>query len=306
RLDFILEDTAAHHLLTHSDLSDMFDGYGDSLFVTTMDTFQEVLEGYSATSLDSRPTPEQLVYVIYTSGTTGVPKGVMVEHGNLLDYIEGLITTLDINQVYSYGLMSTPSADLGNTVLFGSLCTGGILHAFSRDTLMSTNDLFSYFDTHKVDIIKIVPSHWSSLSIGDSILLPERAIIFGGEILPMDVVKKIQDSTSCIDIINHYGPTETTIGKLLHKIDLDSSYSEIPLGYPFSNTGVYILDHHNGLLPRGVVGELCIDGSGLARGYLNKEAITAEKFIDHPFKSEGRLYKTGDLARWLPDGTIGF
>ena len=306
RLDFIIEDTAACQLLTHSDLLGLFDGHGDNLMVTAIDTLQEVLKSYSGSPADIRPVSEQLAYVIYTSGTTGVPKGVMIEHGNLLDYIKGLISTIDITGPCSYGLMSTPSADLGNTVLFGSLSTGGVLHTFSRETLMSANELHSYFDIHDVDIIKIVPSHWSSLSMDSGVLLPERAIIFGGEVLSADIVKKIQDLALSVRIINHYGPTETTIGKLLHKVDFSRSYSEIPLGNTFSNTGIYILDNDCRLLPQGVVGELCIDGSGLGRGYLNRQDLTSEKFIRHPFKPGERLYKTGDLARWLPDGTVGF
>ncbi|WP_282090429.1 AMP-binding protein, partial [Aquimarina algiphila] len=139
--------------------------------------------------------PDDLAYVLYTSGSTGVPKGVMITHGNLLDYLSGLIASLGLDKgIYSYGLMSTPSADLGNTVLFGSLSTGGVLHLFSREMVMDVYSLISYFDTNPIDIIKMVPSHWYSLCSGDGIFLPDRSIIFGGEKLTNGVLDKIKES----------------------------------------------------------------------------------------------------------------
>nr|WP_282081998.1 non-ribosomal peptide synthetase [Aquimarina algiphila] len=157
-----------------------------------------------------------------------------------------------------------------------------------------------------MDIIKMVPSHWYSLCSGDGIFLPDRSIIFGGEKLTNGVLDKIKESNSDVAVYNHYGPTETTVGKLIHKVDLDRDYTNIPIGKPFSNSGVYVLDSNMHLVPIGVVGELYIDGLGVSQGYLNNADLTTETFVSHPFNEGARMYKTGDLARWSEEGTIEF
>ena len=250
--------------------------------------------------------PENVIYLIYTSGSTGEPKGVMVEHRNVVDYLYGLVQALEIDEPETYGLMSTPAADLGNTVLFGALISGGLLHTFSKETLMNPIKLMSYFDKHRIDVIKIVPSHWLSLCYENELLLPEKTIVFGGEKLSTDIVSEINARKPNITIYNHYGPTETTIGKLMHKVNAEQHYKDIPIGKSFSNAGAYVLDKEHRLLPTGIAGELYIDGAGLARGYLNSAELTSEKFIPHPFKKDKRMYATGDLVRWLPDGNIAF
>jgi amino acid adenylation domain-containing protein len=308
RLDFILGDTGCGQVLTHAGLSELFEGHEDELKVIELDMISDALDAHSGLTLTDLPAAEQLVYVIYTSGTTGVPKGVMIEHKSLLDYVAGLVSELALDTAYAYGLMSTPSADLGNTVLYGALVTGGLLHTFSKDTLMNAAGLLSYFNTHQVDIIKIVPSHWLSLSHGEDVLLPREMIVFGGEALNGEVIKKIKGKDASLRVVNHYGPTETTIGKLLYKADLtgEEEHVTVPIGKPFSRAGAHILDEQQALVPVGVVGELCIEGIGLARGYLNRTDQTEEKFIRHPFKPEERLYRTGDLAYRLADGNIVF
>uniref|UniRef100_UPI002493B030 condensation domain-containing protein n=1 Tax=Aquimarina algiphila TaxID=2047982 RepID=UPI002493B030 len=138
------------------------------------------------------------------------------------------------------------------------------------------------------------------------IFLPDRSIIFGGEKLTNGVLDKIKESNSDVAVYNHYGPTETTVGKLIHKVDLDRDYTNIPIGKPFSNSGVYVLDSNMHLVPIGVVGELYIDGLGVSQGYLNNAGLTTETFVSHPFNEGARMYKTGDLALWSEEGTIEF
>ncbi|WP_212003973.1 non-ribosomal peptide synthase/polyketide synthase [Chitinophaga sp. HK235] len=306
RISFILEDSGCKQLLTHTGLSDVFKALKDDVKMIYLDQLSETLNDYSTSPLKTQIYPDQLIYVIYTSGTTGMPKGVMIEHRNLLDYVHGLLAKVQIDASYSYGLMSTPAADLGYTVLYGALATGGQLHTFSKETLTNAAGLLSYFREHAIDFIKIVPSHWASICQNEEILLPQKGIIFGGERLTNEIIASIKHSGSSIRVYNHYGPTETTIGKLMHTVDLDKVYQQIPLGKVFSNAGVYILNTEQQLVPPGVIGELCIAGAGLARGYLKRPELTAAKFIAHPFKAGERLYRTGDLARWLPDGNVEF
>ncbi|AMP99734.1 Nonribosomal peptide synthetase [Pedobacter cryoconitis] len=243
-----------------------------------------------------------IAYVIYTSGSTGKPKGVMVSHFALVDYVMGIIQRTNIGSCKSFGLVSTIAADLGNTVLYTSLLTGGRLQLFTAKEIINPDKMYS----SKVDCLKIVPSHWKSLQAPSGIVLPNKCLIFGGEQLTDDVLDMLRRNDADCEVYNHYGPSETTIGKLLKHIDLGNIEDHISLGSPFGNNEVYILDPKQQLLPIGVVGEICISGNGLANGYLNNPELTADKFIPNPFRREKLMYKTGDLGKWLADGNVEF
>jgi amino acid adenylation domain-containing protein/non-ribosomal peptide synthase protein (TIGR01720 family) len=247
-------------------------------------------------------SPEDVAYMIYTSGSTGDPKGVLVQHSSLMDYIHGILATTAISTCQSFGLLTTIAADLGSTSIYPALSTGKQLHIFNDEELR-TPELASKID---VDCIKVVPSHWQSLQDENSTFLPKRCIIFGGEELTSTIVAMVNDRGFDGVMYNHYGPTETTIGKLICEIDFKAEQPEIRLGKPFGNNKVYILDSQLKLSPIGVVGQICISGNGVAKGYHNNAEATADKFVSNPFWSEQRLYKTGDLGRILPDGSIQF
>ena len=260
-------------------------------------------------NLPAKVLPGHLAYVIYTSGSTGIPKGVMIEHRNITDYINGLNDKTGINDCSSFGLVSTIATDLGNTVIFPSLVSGGALHIFSKESVSNIEHLHNYFAVNNIDCLKIVPSHWKALSLDDKLLLPSKLVIFGGEALPAKMVDDIQAAgTECI-IVNHYGPTETTIGKLLYIVVPGTKHEyTIPIGKPFSQTKVLVLTKNLKLCPIGVPGQLYITGNGLARGYLNNPELTNEKFIQNPFSKKGNslMYATGDLVKYLADGNILF
>lgn len=254
-----------------------------------------------------RPVASDLAYVIFTSGSTGRPKGVMVTHSNLVDYTKGLFVNTDIKQSNHFALMSNIATDLGNTVLYGSLLSGGCLFLPPKEKLLLAEEMHNYFIQHKIDCIKIVPSHWNILNKDDQLLLPEKMIVFGGDVLPSSMVDAIRKQNPKVKIINHYGPTETTIGKLLNNIDADHKYSNIPIGEPFSDTSIYVVDLDLKLCPVGIPGELLIGGKGVTNGYLNNLELTEKQFIQNPFSDrEEKVYRTGDLVRILPDGKIEF
>ena len=231
----------------------------------------------------------------------------MVEHGNLVDYVLGLDKTIGVGTSASYALVSSFATDLGNTVIFSSLLLGGSLHIISKQNVSSSNYLVQYFKNYAIDCLKIVPSHYKALC-NETLLLPNKFLIFGGEALPTQLVKRIISARPSCKIINHYGPTETTIGKLLHVVDTEAQYGQtIPLGMPFSNTGVVIMSNDMQVCPAGIPGQLFIAGAGVARGYLNNEELTNQKFINLPVGTRTvRMYATGDLVKTLHTGDIEF
>ncbi|MEG4838961.1 amino acid adenylation domain-containing protein [Microcoleus sp. B9-D4] len=255
---------------------------------------------------------ENLAYIIYTSGSTGTPKGVAIEHRQLLNYLHGIQEKLNLPSGANYATVSTFAADLGHTVIFPALCSGGCLHIISQERATDTQAMAAYFQQHSIDCLKIVPSHLKALLSADnaSQILPKKRLILGGEPLMWNLIETIQKYNPDCSIFNHYGPTETTVGVLTYQVKMqgDRISQTVPLGRPLPNTQIYLLDSHLQPVPVGVAGELYIAGAGLARGYLNQPELTAEKFICKSLtqEPETRLYKTGDLARYLPDGNIEF
>ena len=250
------------------------------------------------------------VYVIYTSGSTGTPKGVVVEHQQLLAYVQAIVDRLDLQDQANFALVSTFAADLGHTVTFPALCTGGCLHVFSQDRASDPQYLWSYFTRHAIDCVKIVPSHLSMLVGSATGTLPLRHVILGGETTHWKLIERIHELAPQCRVYNHYGPTETTVGAVSGRVQRDGAdaSSAVPLGRPIANVQVFILKDNLTPACIGEAGELYIGGQGVSRGYLKEPALTAEKFIPHPYCNEAgkRLYRTGDRARYLTNGQIQF
>lgn len=254
-----------------------------------------------------------LAYVIYTSGSTGRPKGVGIEHRNIVNYVLGVSERLQLQPGMNYATVSTVAADLGNTVIFPALATGGCLHVISQERAESQAMLSDYFKRESIDVLKIVPSHLAALQSGRNPerVMPRKRLILGGEASRLDWIERLRVLSPGCEIYNHYGPTETTVGVLTYHVgpDLPNTRSgTLPLGRPLPNSRIYILDGSGQPVPVGAEGELHIGGSGVARGYLNRPDLTAEKFVPDHFSPDrdGRIYRTGDLARYLPDGNIEF
>ena len=260
-------------------------------------------------------SPHDLAYVIYTSGSTGTPKGVAVRHCNLVNYSHFLCRRLGVNQygeAFQFATVSTIAADLGNTAIFPSLISGGCLHVIGFEQAMSPALFAEYSAKHPIDVLKITPSHIASLLDANYPgVLPRKFLVLGGEAARWDLIERVRKLGSCA-VLNHYGPTEATVGCCTFSVDqIDVSAWEpatVPIGRPIANDSVYILDPKMNPVPVGMVGELCVGGAGIAQGYLNQPQQTGERFLPDPFSKEphGRLYRTGDLARFLPDGNIEF
>lgn len=257
--------------------------------------------------------PRNLAYVIYTSGSTGHPKGVCVEHRNIVNYVLGIAQRLRLEPGMNHATVSTIAADLGNTVIFPALATGGCLHIVSQERAEDPALLADYFERENIDVLKIVPSHLAALQAGrdPARLMPRRRLILGGEASRLEWIAQLGALAPDCAIFNHYGPTETTVGVLTFAVGphLPSTRSgTLPLGRPLPNSRVYILDADGQAVAVGERGEICIGGSGVARGYLNQPELSAAKFVadSRNADSGARMYRSGDLGRYLPDGNIEF
>ncbi|MBW4537633.1 MAG: amino acid adenylation domain-containing protein [Myxacorys chilensis ATA2-1-KO14] len=309
-----VQDARPIVLLTQERLLESVQSVLDStLQVICLDQDQNKIAQHSTSNPSNSATPESLIYVIYTSGSTGQPKGVAVEHRNLLNYLYGTFERLSLLAGAHFATVSTLSADLGNTAIFPALCTGGCLHVVSSDRVSDPQALADYCQRHPIDCLKIVPSHLQALltSAQTAAILPRQCLVLGGEAASWDLIKTIQNYAPNCRILNHYGPTEATVGVLTYAVPQGKNEPEstiVPLGRAIANTQIYLLNSHQQPAPIGVKGELYIGGDSLARGYLDRPDLTQEKFIPNPFNSQSgaRLYKTGDFARYLPGGTIEF
>jgi amino acid adenylation domain-containing protein/FkbM family methyltransferase len=256
--------------------------------------------------------PGHLAYVIYTSGSTGRPKGVCIEHRNIVNYVLGVAERLRLEPGMNHATVSTIAADLGNTVVFPALATGGSLHVVSQERAENPALLAEYFQRERIDVLKIVPSHLAALQTGPhpESVMPRSRLVLGGEASRLDWIARLRALAPGCEIYNHYGPTETTVGVLTYQVGPELPVTQsgtLPLGNPLPNIRVHILDASGRPTPIGEQGELHIGGRGVGRGYLGRPDLTAEKFIRDPFDApEERLYRTGDVARALPDGSLEF
>ncbi len=298
RLEFLRADSGAALTLDQAALDEILEGSDG---------------GAEAGTVPAVPTvPGSLAYVVYTSGSTGRPKGVAIGHLQLSHYVREIVGRLDLAASKSFAMVSTFAADLGNTVLFPALTTGGCLHLVSRERAADAEAFAEYLTRHSIDCLKIVPSHLVALQTASSPerALPRRHLILGGEATTRGVASLFQARRPGCEIFNHYGPTETTVGVATSLYRPDSTESEaapLPLGRPLPGTELYLLDAAFQPVPVGIPGELYIGGSGLAFGYLRRPELTAECFLPNPFRGSGaRLYRSGDLARRRSDGQLEF
>lgn len=261
--------------------------------------------------------PENLAYVIYTSGSTGEPKGVMVEHRNLNNLVVGLNRTIyqNYSQYLKVCLVSPFVFDASVKQIFGALLQGYGLFIVPEEARLDVEQLFEFYRKHAIDISDGTPAYIRILTeamVGSSSEPGVKHFLIGGEALSWKIVKDFfsgfPSRALLPKITNVYGPTECSVDTTAYDVPGENinSFADIPIGKPMPNCKVYILDSNKNLVPVGVTGELYISGAGVGRGYLLDEGLTREKFISNPFESGEKMYCSGDLARWLPDGNIIF
>jgi amino acid adenylation domain-containing protein len=311
RLEFMLADAQVSVLLTQSDLFedgesrlDDSDGRSSSLDRRVqricLDRDWELITRESDANLGNIPTADNLAYVIYTSGSTGQPKGVAIEHRNTVGFLSWVHSTFTQEELSGVLASTSICFDLSVFEIFAPLTCGGMV-ILAQDALA----LARIPNRTKVSLLNTVPSAMNELLNLVAIPQSVRVSNLAGEPLRTDLVRRIYESTSVRKVHDLYGPTE---GTTYSTWTCRTPNGLQTIGRPIANTQVYILDGSLNPVPVGVVGELHIGGDGLARGYLNRPELTSEKFIPNPLSADptSRLYKTGDLSRYLPDGNIEF
>ncbi|MCU5337595.1 non-ribosomal peptide synthetase, partial [Bacillus cereus] len=307
RVHYMMKDAEIQVLVTADDCAQKLSFEGTTVDISDLNNFTG-----DKTNVDIINQSSDLAYVIYTSGTTGQAKGVMIPHSSLINYCQAMIKKAVITSEDETALLSSHAFDLGYTTVYTALISGITLHILSEDMYRDPDQLVEY--TKTCTYLKMTPSLFSIMIHSGKIQKVVetgnlRLIILGGEPVNKNDLKRFSslNNKHTIRLINHYGPTESTIGCVAGEIDLDQidEFSNV-IGKPLDNIKAYILDPHRNLTPIGVPGELYISGDGLANGYVNKPELTVEKFIENPFDPGKRMYKTGDLVKRLPDGRIEF
>ncbi len=297
RVEYMLEDSKTTILLCTSKLEYTPEFNGEILIIDEM--LRETAFGETC-SLVGRSTPQDLAYVIYTSGSTGKPKGVMAGHigvANLKSYFEH---DLKINKEDNILQFASISFDASVWEIMMALLTGGTLCIPKKDTINDLRKMEKFINDNNITVATLPPAYAVHLE-SDNIHALKLLITAGSETTDA-IVKKW---SSKLQYINAYGPTETTVCATYWRAN-EANTEVISIGKPIPNTKVYILDKKNQLVPIGVRGQICISGDGLAKGYLNQPELTRMKFIEHPFLPNEKMYLTGDVGKWTPDGLIQF
>jgi len=304
RLSFMLADAGVPVLLTQHRLVARLPRPANLL---CLDSDWELIARESRKNLPCAGTPENLAYVVYTSGSTGTPKGVAVPHR--------AVNRLVLNTNYiqftrddRVAQVSTASFDAATFEIWGALLNGATLVGINRDISLSPGDFARELREQNITAMFLTAALFNQLAADvPGVFATVRTMMFGGEAGDPKSVARVLKHKPPQRLVNGYGPTENTTFSACYEVKaMVDNATTVPIGRPVSNSQCYILDAHLNPAPIGVPGELHVGGEGLARGYWNRPQLTAQKFIKNPFQPDELIYKTGDLARWLPDGNIEF
>src|SRR5581483_4078832 len=303
RIAYIMEDASAPVLITQQSL---LPGLPEQQAeVVLIDADWSSVASRSGDDLECISQPPNLAYVIYTSGSTGKPKGVQLEHRSVVNFLCTMRDEPGITENDVVAAVTTLCFDIAGLEIYLPLVTGARVVVISREEASDGKKLEARMLQAGITLMQATPATWRLLlEVGWS-GNKQLKILCGGEAFPRELADKLLPR--CGSLWNMYGPTETTIWSAVYEVS-NGGQGTVPIGHPIANTQFYIVDDAMNQVPVGQEGQLLIGGDGLARGYQNRPDLTQDKFVPDPFRSEpgARVYKTGDLARYLPDGTISF
>ncbi|MBC3387690.1 non-ribosomal peptide synthetase [Pseudomonas sp. SWRI179] len=258
-----------------------------------------------ATAIDAEVQGQDAAYVLFTSGSTGMPKGVIVEHRQLASYVASVSRRLALGVGERSAVVTSLAADLGYTLLFPALLSGGELHLLDKETAMDAQAWAAWQAQYPIDHLKVVPSLLDAWLIHaqSAAVLPRKQLILGGESCSRRLLQRIRSLAPALTVLNHYGPTETTVGVVMHKAEPAMDYRRLPLSDRLDGMRLYLLDEQQAPAAPGQSAELYIAGPQLARGYLDAQQ-NAGRFIELAQRPGERLYRTGDMARYRHDGSL--
>ncbi|URZ00318.1 non-ribosomal peptide synthetase [Clostridium felsineum] len=305
RIEYMLSDSGANIVLTMENVMNNIEFKGEFI-----DLLDENIFKTDSCKLEVINNPKDLIYMIYTSGTTGKPKGVMVKRDSFHNLVKWYSSEFNMSKEDNILLMSSVGFDLSQKNIYAPLIVGGKL-TLANKGLVNYEFISKIIKEKKITIINCAPSAFNPIvDLNEDTnyegLKSLRHVFLGGEIINIGKLAKWRNSSNCnVEIVNTYGPTECTDIATFYRIK-NEDYNSVPIGKPINNVKVYVLNKSKKLLPIGVCGELYISGEGISKGYLNKDDLTKERFIDNPFDLGEKMYKTGDLARWMNDGNIHY
>ncbi len=317
RVQSIVSDSEAVCLLSSTDIIAATSLTTKTLTTKTLLLDTLALSQQAGHNLELEIEPHYLAYLIYTSGSTGRPKGVMIEHTSLVNFISDLpnwYQNTDSDTAERCLSLASVSFDANVWELFYPLLSGGCLYLYQDLAGLDIPQLWQYCIEHQLDFAFLAPAllkECDQYAIAQQAVFPLQKIATGAEALQGSLLKSLLKSNPRLQILNAYGPSEATIVATMALYTRQSdatviSDQAVSIGKPLANVQVYLLDPADQLVPIGVVGELCIGGKSLARGYLQQPDLSAEKFVDNPLSSSGKIYRTGDLARWDEAGNLHF
>jgi amino acid adenylation domain-containing protein len=295
RKEYMLKDSGAKVLLVEANQKQDLDFNGKII-----DIMEKPYETEEKSNLDIHLNARNLVYIMYTSGSTGNPKGVMVEHQNVVR----LVKETNYVQFEKTDRMlqgSTIVFDASTFEIWGALLNGLELHLIDKQLMLDAVRLEEKLAHDQITIMWMTAPLFNQISKNNPAMFQGlRYLLVGGEALSLDPIERVRVACPGLKILNGYGPTENTTFSTTHLID--RNYAKIiPIGKPIANSRVYIMDADLELRPIGAAGEIYVGGDGVSRGYINNDSLHKQKFINSPFVSGERLYRTGDIGRWLPD-----
>ena len=318
RLAALVTDSGASLVITTAAQEQRVRGWGAGALVVTdgvipsgdprVSSNEAEASANGAARIHSDPPADTLAYVLYTSGSTGAPKGVEVTHGAFADYIAWAARRYADEPGLAWPLFTSPAFDLTLTSIFVPLASAGTIVIYADDVGASALVVRRVFEDNQADVVKLTPSHLRLLRDLDLSRSRVRRLIVGGEDLGRATALAIHDALGGrAEVLNEYGPTEAAVACMLHRFDrARDSRPSVPIGRPADNACIHVVDRFGNPVPRGVAGEICIGGPRVARGYRGRPDLTARAFVPDPFDAGRRLYRTGDMGRWLADGTLEY